>query len=423
MNHIKLSVFCLTYNHVGYISDAIEGFLRQKTSFEYNVFIFDDASTDGTSEIVREYVSNYPEIIQAYISPVNTYGKPERQEILNKQYEKYLTGEYIAWCEGDDAWIDDTKLQRQVDFLDKNPNCTMTTHAFQVLNYDTGQSYVKVFGMKDHYLEKRDIILQPNGNLATASLVMRRDVFLRSNGYPRCDVEDFPMQLYAINQGEIYYFNRKMSIYRFMHNGSWCKAVSADIHKSVLHKLRFVQFLIGYNDYSNKQFEDILWEKIVTYLYDITADLCKSQQMEECIVEVSKKDNFFSTCALEELRVVSAWMKEMYQFTSKERSDFESYSYICIMGDGQYSRHIRGCFDYNEIAYKGIVVSEKQNTQVSPNIWSVGEYPYNKNKTLVVVGISQLHEQDIVNVLSENGFKNVMFPIWFRKENYFCKDV
>ena len=115
MNEIKVTIYCLTYNHRDYIKDALDGFLKQKTTFGYKVLVFDDASTDGTSEILLDYQQKYPEIFQVYVSPVNTYGKPERRIVLNELYDKYLQGEYVALCEGDDAWIDCEKLQIQID--------------------------------------------------------------------------------------------------------------------------------------------------------------------------------------------------------------------------------------------------------------------------------------------------------------------
>ena len=96
MDGIKVTIFCLTYNHSAYIREALEGFLNQKTNFPYNILVFDDASTDGTSEILRDYQQRYPDIINLYVSPENTYGKAERRDILNKLYESYVLGEYVA---------------------------------------------------------------------------------------------------------------------------------------------------------------------------------------------------------------------------------------------------------------------------------------------------------------------------------------
>ena len=120
-----LSVFCLTYNHVNYIKRAIGSFLVQDTSFEFDIFIFDDASNDGTSEIIRQYTQMYPKKIKSYISEKNTYRDKNRSEILNQLFDLYLDGKYVAWCEGDDYWIDPLKLQKQVDFLESHPDYSM----------------------------------------------------------------------------------------------------------------------------------------------------------------------------------------------------------------------------------------------------------------------------------------------------------
>lgn len=133
MNDKLVSIFCLTYNHVDYIRDALEGFVKQKTNFQYEVFVYDDASTDGTSECIQEYASRYPQLFNIYISPYNTYNSPDRFKILNELQHKYITGKYVAMCEGDDYWIDSKKLQMQVDYMEEHDNCMMTTHAYKKL--------------------------------------------------------------------------------------------------------------------------------------------------------------------------------------------------------------------------------------------------------------------------------------------------
>ena len=70
---VGVSIFCLTYNHVDYIQDTLEGFIKQKTNYRYNVFVYDDASTDGTSQILLEYQNKYPELFRVYISEYNRF--------------------------------------------------------------------------------------------------------------------------------------------------------------------------------------------------------------------------------------------------------------------------------------------------------------------------------------------------------------
>ena len=113
-----VSISCITYNHKQYIRDAIEGFLMQITNFPVEILIHDDASTDGTAEIIREYEKQYPWLIKPVYQTENQYSK--HNGIISKiQYVRAL-GKYIAFCEGDDYWTDPYKLQKMVDFLESN---------------------------------------------------------------------------------------------------------------------------------------------------------------------------------------------------------------------------------------------------------------------------------------------------------------
>ena len=114
-----LSVCTITYNHAPYIRDCIEGVLMQKTDFAIEHLIHDDASTDGTEEIIREYEAKYPDIIKPLYEKENQWVKGRRgSRVFNYPRAR---GKYIAICEGDDYWTDPYKLQKQVDFLEANP--------------------------------------------------------------------------------------------------------------------------------------------------------------------------------------------------------------------------------------------------------------------------------------------------------------
>ena len=412
-----MSVFCLTYNHVEYIREALDGFIMQKTNFKFNVFVFDDASNDGTSEILKEYQKKYSDLMDVYISPVNTYQKKERKDILNKLYNKYLTGKYIAWCEGDDAWTDPYKLQIQVDFMEKNPNCVMTTHSFVIIDYaDKKRKIIKSFGKDDRYLSKDEVILQPNGNLATASLVMRRDVFMLEK-FPECDVRDVPMQLYAVSQGDIYYINRQMSVYRYMHDGSWSKNSKGNVEKMVFHEINFILFLLKYNEYTKNAYKNSVMERIKVYLYDVVERLNQStvEHYTQCeILNRIKQD--YGRLGSEICRVFN-WMSGKYEMSLEEKCRISGYKYIYIMGKGKYSKSVKQCLNNNQIGFEGYIISHVDNNE--PDTWSVEDYPYDKKNTLVIVGISQKCENDIRDTLLRNNFKNVSYPLWFDLEEIY----
>jgi glycosyltransferase involved in cell wall biosynthesis len=120
-----LTIACLTYNHEDYIAQTLDSFLEQQTRFPFEVLINDDASTDGTTAIVREYARRFPNIIKAIVQPVNLYqkGTPPCPELFGKGQ-----GKYIAYCEGDDYWTDPLKLQKQVDFLESHHDYVITYH-------------------------------------------------------------------------------------------------------------------------------------------------------------------------------------------------------------------------------------------------------------------------------------------------------
>lgn len=116
---LLVSICCLTYNQEKYIRRCIEGFIMQQTDFEFEVLINDDASTDGTVKIIEEYAANYPDIIKPIYQKENQYSKGVP---MNRSFNfPRANGEFIAICEGDDYWTDPNKLQKQVNFLRKEP--------------------------------------------------------------------------------------------------------------------------------------------------------------------------------------------------------------------------------------------------------------------------------------------------------------
>ena len=117
-NQILVSVFCETYNHELYIRQCLDGMLMQKTDFAFEVLIHDDASTDHTQSIIKEYAEKYPHVIKPILQQENQYSKGVKiWEVFQMPRAR---GKYIALCEGDDYWTDPHKLQKQVDVLEKD---------------------------------------------------------------------------------------------------------------------------------------------------------------------------------------------------------------------------------------------------------------------------------------------------------------
>ena len=132
---IAVSVVCNAYNQETYIRDALEGFVMQKTNFKFEVLVHDDASTDKTADIIREYEAKYPDLIKPIYQTENQYSKGTG-EVTKLQYER-IKGKYIAICEGDDYWTDPMKLQKQYDALEAHPEVDICTHKAETVKADT----------------------------------------------------------------------------------------------------------------------------------------------------------------------------------------------------------------------------------------------------------------------------------------------
>ncbi|WP_268797013.1 glycosyltransferase family 2 protein [Pseudomonas huanghezhanensis] len=131
-----VSIVCPAYNQEAYIAQTLEAFLAQKTTFEIEILVNDDASTDGTARVIADYAQRYPSLIRPFYSQVNQYsqGKPSVPRLFG-----VARGRYIAFCEGDDYWTDPQKLQIQVDFLESHPDYVLTYH--DAVSFDADGQY------------------------------------------------------------------------------------------------------------------------------------------------------------------------------------------------------------------------------------------------------------------------------------------
>ena len=147
MEDVLVSVICNTYNHEAYIRQCMEGFLAQKTSFRFEILVHDDASTDHTADIIREYEAKYPELIYPIYQIENQYskGNPISPTI---QFPR-ARGKYLAFCEGDDYWTDPFKLQKQVSFLETHSDYSSSVHNVLTIDKNCNPLYKNSFGDED----------------------------------------------------------------------------------------------------------------------------------------------------------------------------------------------------------------------------------------------------------------------------------
>ena len=205
---LMVSIRCITYNHEPYIRQCLEGFVMQKTNFRFEAIVHDDASTDGTAAIVREYAEKYPDIIKPILETENQYSKHDGS--LNRIMMESCTGKYIAFCEGDDYWIDPLKLQKQVDFLESHSDYGMVFTDYQVLNEKDGrvvQRRCQIPIVNDDDL-KWKILTQKELLIGTATLMGRNSLHQQIKEIK----EDFDGFLMGDTQ-LLFHFSRLSKIY------------------------------------------------------------------------------------------------------------------------------------------------------------------------------------------------------------------
>lgn len=212
-----VSIRCITYNHEKYIRDALEGFVMQKTNFKFEAIVHDDASTDNTAAIIQEYAEKYPEIIKPIFETENQYSKHDGS--LTRIMNAACKGKYIALCEGDDYWIDPYKLQKQVDLMENNPNCSLCYHACKNIYEDESCT---PFG--ETVKETYNALYILNYPFQTATVLIKKEVLL-SDIYQKaiatkCLSGDILLFLSASTIGTMKGINEQMSVYRRHKNGA-----------------------------------------------------------------------------------------------------------------------------------------------------------------------------------------------------------
>ena len=218
-----LTVILISYNHVNYVEKCIESVLSQNTNFNFKICIYDDASTDGTSDIIRSYAKKYPNKIFAYINEKNVGGT---ENVFNAL--KDIQTKYYATCETDDYWDDNLKLQKQVDILEKNTDCSFCGH--NTWWFDCKQNKIlrpmfskKIKSKKIELSQKfkmKDLIkVHPSSRVyRTACLDLSTVKNKESVTWDSCSF------WYFLSKGKLYYSDEIMSVYNYTYEGIYSGA-------------------------------------------------------------------------------------------------------------------------------------------------------------------------------------------------------
>ena len=218
----KVAIKCLVYNHEPYLRDCLEGFVMQQTDFPFVAIVHDDASTDRSADIIREYAAKYPDIIHPIYETENQYSKKDGS--LRRIMDAAIAATeapYIALCEGDDYWTDPHKLQKQVTFLDTHVNFSMCFHASAIQNETHTDVWINCENIAEKEYFANDIF--PQWVIPTASVVYRKSMLdkVPSIKHPEwMKYGDITLFLQCLSVGKVYGLSEKMSVYRMTEQGA-----------------------------------------------------------------------------------------------------------------------------------------------------------------------------------------------------------
>lgn len=272
--NIMVSIVCNTYNHKKYIRKCLDSLISQKVNFLYEILVHDDASIDGTDVIVKEYEEKYPDIIKGYYQHENQYSKGIR---ITRQYQyTRARGKYIAFCEGDDFWVDDYKLQKQYDIMENYPECYICVGKTKCCNEDGSYNERLI---PDGNLMIEEGVIKPSTacslifqgyTFQTASYFARREVldYAFKNDYMQKINGDEAYLLSAVDLGSFYYINETMNCYRLNACGSWNERMQGwDKCRKISHQIEFQEAHFVFYNATGRKFTEQIIEYIVHRCY------------------------------------------------------------------------------------------------------------------------------------------------------------
>ncbi|MBA6358117.1 MULTISPECIES: glycosyltransferase [unclassified Colwellia] len=250
IDKVYISVVCMTYNQEQYIKTAINSFLQQECDYKFEIIIHDDASTDTTTEIIKEYAENYPSIIRVIQQVDNKYSqKPTLPTLIALNNTK---AEYIALCEGDDYWISTNKLQCQYLAMQEHKSLCISFHSSQNI-YPNGSFQVGVsLGDLNKICLLSTVIRGGGAYMPTASLMFKKELLESFNQVlANAPVGDFYMQVLGSAANGALYISGLESAYRKGNEGSWSESMSHSTEKKILK-------LLGQHKSSIKELADFI---------------------------------------------------------------------------------------------------------------------------------------------------------------------
>lgn len=270
MSECMVSVSCLVYNHEKYLQKCLDGFVKQKTTFSFEVLIHDDASTDNSQQIIRAYAEKHPDIIKPIYQTENQHSKGVHIQYAY-QFPR-VQGKYIAFCEGDDYWTDEYKLQKQFDMMEKHPECSICTHRVQYINEggDPLDMSLPKVEMNTQILPGKwliDYVLSGADSTFHTSSYFLRAPYYKGVTEPlpfmtKAPIGDMPRLLHMGSLGDLCYINETMSHYRTNSVGSWTQRILTNPTFRKKWLTGMPKMLRAFDEYTEYAYHDSLAQEI-----------------------------------------------------------------------------------------------------------------------------------------------------------------
>ncbi len=252
-----LSVCIPTYQHAGFIAECLDSVLSQKVSFPFEILIGEDQSEDGTREICIAYADKFPDKIRLFLNDredvIYIDGRPTgRTNFLNLYSES--RGKFIALCEGDDYWTDNTKLEQQVEIFQKTPECSLVFHNAIMLR-DGGEEQKFSSDLVEGFYDIESVISKP-WFVPTQSIVFRKDMLELGAWAKHVYNLDYAIQLMLATKYPFYFIDKIMSVYRIHEGGS------GQGRKIFYHPIKVIETLSVFNCLSEFKYDHLIKKRV-----------------------------------------------------------------------------------------------------------------------------------------------------------------
>lgn len=261
---IKVSICCMVYNQEKYLETMLSSLVNQECDFGYEIIVHDDASTDLSATIIKKYLEKYPDLIVPIFQKENQYSKGIK--ISQTYIYPKVRGTYIAFCEGDDYWIDRHKLSKQFKHMEENKGCSICTHYVQPISengkkikgdlipgIDLTTGEISAAQYAEWVIGRSECTFQLSSYFIRFELI--KDLIKKTPQFMLvASAGDEGLQRYCMNKGNLFFISDIMSCYRVNSIGSWNSRENSTIEKKEKHCAAMKQMDILFDEFSNQRF-------------------------------------------------------------------------------------------------------------------------------------------------------------------------